>query len=124
MITLTDVELEIMRVLWDSETPLTGAEIIDVSPVSKSWKDSSIHIIMRSLQRKNAVDVIGRKATATNNARIYAPLLTPEEYSTMQVNKVNVDVPEFFAAFMKGKSLDSKTKRELLALIDEMDEQK
>jgi predicted transcriptional regulator len=42
---LTDKEMEIMAVLWESETAMTATEIIEVSN-NRTWKESSIYIII------------------------------------------------------------------------------
>lgn len=49
---LTKSELEIIEVLWNAKRPLTGTEIVQLSPKDKSWKDSSIHILINSLLKK------------------------------------------------------------------------
>lgn len=48
---LTKNEIEIMEVLWSEQRPLTRTEIVNLS-VDKSWKDSSIHILLNSLLKK------------------------------------------------------------------------
>lgn len=40
-----------MEVLWSEQRPLTRTEIVNLS-VDKSWKDSSIHILLNSLLKK------------------------------------------------------------------------
>ena len=77
---LTAIELQVMILLWIIKVPLTSAEIIAAS-YNRTWKDSSIHIIMRSLLRKGAVVLSSPKPTGTNNARSYIPAFSFEEYA-------------------------------------------
>ena len=48
-IRLTKSEREIMDVLWEKREALTSSEIIK-SSINKSWKDTSIHLLLRVLQ--------------------------------------------------------------------------
>ena len=50
----TKSELEIMNVLWQANRPLSRSEILTLS-TSKTWKDSSIHILLNGLLNKNAI---------------------------------------------------------------------
>ena len=59
---LTNSEREIMQVLWKSEKPLTASGIIAASP-NKEWKNSSVHLLIKSLLDKDLVEVAGFKPT-------------------------------------------------------------
>lgn len=54
--TLTRKELEMMTVLWQSETALTASEILKAS-TNRTWKDKSLHILINSLLQKNLIVV-------------------------------------------------------------------
>lgn len=58
--TLTKKELEMMNVLWQSETALTASEILKAS-TNRTWKDKSLHILINSLLKKNLIVVDGFK---------------------------------------------------------------
>lgn len=45
--TLTKKEVEMMTVLWRSETALTASEILKAS-TDRTWKDKSLHILINS----------------------------------------------------------------------------
>lgn len=59
-IRLTKSEREIMDVLWEKREALTSSEIIK-SSINKSWKDTSIHLLLRVLLKKNIIEVAGFK---------------------------------------------------------------
>ena len=48
---LTKSELEIMDVMWASEVPLSRSDLLERSE-EKSWKDSSVHILLNGLLQK------------------------------------------------------------------------
>lgn len=77
--TLTKKELEMMNVLWQSETALTASEILKAS-TNRTWKDKSLHILINSLLKKNLIVVDGfkkwRKYTPDLLNRLYLRLTT------------------------------------------------
>lgn len=61
---LTKSELEIMDVLWAAKTPLSRSDLLERSD-EKSWKDSSVHILLNGLLQKGAI----REAGFVNEAK-------------------------------------------------------
>ena len=80
---LTKNEQEIMELLWEENRPLSRSEITELS-VNRSWKKSSIHILLNSLLEKEAIKVDGFVRTGKNYGRTYTSAISPEEYHVMQ----------------------------------------
>lgn len=78
-IRLTKSEREIMNVLWDKGEALTSFEIIKFSS-NKSWKDSSIQLLLRALLKKNIIEVEGLKKTTRNYARAFKATISQYDY--------------------------------------------
>ena len=76
---LTKSEMQIMVVLWASDTPLSRADLLERSE-DKSWKDSSVHILLNGLLRKGAIREVGFVKRSKTYGRTFAPTLTREEY--------------------------------------------
>ena len=76
---LTKSEMQIMDVLWASDTPLSRADLLERSE-DKSWKDSSVHILLNGLLRKGAIREVGFVKRSKTYGRTFAPTLTREEY--------------------------------------------
>lgn len=76
---LTKCELQVMDVLWSAEKPLSRAELLSRSE-EKTWKDSSVHILLNSLLRKNAIREVGIVKCSKTFGRTFAPALSREEY--------------------------------------------
>ena len=72
---LSDAELEIMRVLWSHNTPLTSNEIFNEIGTSRSWKLASLMTVLARMAEKEAVYC--DRSTRTN---YYTALVTEEEY--------------------------------------------
>ena len=96
---LTGNELEIMDVLWTAERALSCGELIDLS-VDKSWKSSSVHILLNSMLKKGAIREAGFARCGKTCGRTYAAALSVEEYyvSTLDSTKLAPDTVKFFTA--------------------------
>lgn len=121
---LTKNEKEIMDLLWIEERPLTRMEIIEMS-VNKSWKSSSIHILLNQLLDKDAIKVEGYVRTGKNFGRTYTYNLTEQEYQANMFKDgvvYNSDkklaIVEFITTMLKGEKLDAQTAEQLKLAID------
>ena len=76
---LTKSEMQIMDVLWAADTPLSRADLLDRSE-NKSWKDSSVHILLNGLLKKGAIKEVGFVKRSKTYGRTFSPTLTREEY--------------------------------------------
>lgn len=76
---LTRSEMEIMEMLWQSKKPLSRADILEW-PGPKSWKDSSIHILLNGLLSKDAIREAGFVKRSKTYGRTFLPTMTREEY--------------------------------------------
>lgn len=96
---LTKNELEIMDVLWENERPLSRGELMDLS-TDKSWKNSSVHILLNSMLKKGAIKEAGFARCGKTCGRTYAAALSVEEYyiSTLSSTKARPDPVKFISA--------------------------
>ena len=76
---LTRSEMEIMDVLWGAAVPLSRADLLAHSQ-EKTWKDSSIHILLNGLLQKGAIREAGFVKRSKTYGRTFEPTLTREEY--------------------------------------------
>lgn len=76
---LTKSELQIMDVLWESKSALSRSDLL-ASSEDKSWKDSSVHILLNGLLRKGAIREAGQVKRSKTYGRTFLPTLTREEY--------------------------------------------
>ena len=81
---LTKSEMEIMEVLWNEGKALTTSEIVQKS-IEKEWKDSSVHLLIKSLMDKGVIKVEGFKKTTKNYARTFIPVKNREEFLVGQI---------------------------------------
>lgn len=90
---LTKSEMQIMDVLWESETPLSRSDLLERS-AEKTWKDSSVHILLNGLLGKAAIKEVGFVKRSKTYGRTFSPALSREEYFARTVFSHNCK-PDF-----------------------------
>ena len=116
---LTKSEMEIMEVLWDEGKALTTSEIIQRSKEKeKEWKDSSVHLLIKSLMNKDVIKVEGFKKTTKNYARTFVPVETREQFLVGQIidDKTPAEDKKRIYSYIIGKESDP----ELINYIEEL----
>ena len=103
---LTKSELEIMDVLWNAGEPLSRADLLECSE-EKSWKDSSVHILLNGLLQKKAIREAGFVKRSKTYGRTFAPTLTREEYfaTTIYSHPHKPEIVGLFAALLKREDI-------------------
>lgn len=77
-------EHEVMQLLWEVDRPLSKTEIVELS-VNKSWKPSTIHLLLNSLLDKGGIEVDGFTRTGRNFGRTFSAAITEEAYAAQQI---------------------------------------
>ena len=78
----TEAEWKIMEVLWDS-APRTMSEITKALEPSTGWTRHTVITLLKRMQEKGTVAV-----DESGDVKTYTPLLTQEEASKEQTNKL------------------------------------
>ncbi|TWH81456.1 BlaI/MecI/CopY family transcriptional regulator [Sedimentibacter saalensis] len=122
---LTKNEQEIMDLLWSQDKALSRSEIIELS-TERSWKKSSIHILLNSLLEKGAIKVEGFVKTGKNYGRTYSAAVTQEEYQIMQfkqganyLKSKSSAITGLVSALVQNEDIDSETLDKLEAILKE-----
>lgn len=76
---LTKSEKQIMDLLWSVDEPLSCTEIVEMSG-DKTWKDSYVHSLIKSLMKKDVVEIAAFELISRSYARKFVPKLTKEEF--------------------------------------------
>lgn len=116
---LTKSEMEIMDVLWDSDKPMSRADLLERSE-AKTWKDSSVHILLNGLLQKGAIHEAGLVKRSKTYGRVFSPSMTREEYfaATIFSHRCKPDIVGLFKALLCREDItkeDLETIRGLLA---------
>ena len=115
---LTKSELEVMNVLWSEGRPLSRNDIITLS-VDKSWKDSSIHILLNGLLKKEAIKEAGFIKCGKTYGRLYEANISCEEYYATNVlaHGGKAVLPVLFSALINSDNLTGEMVSELEAML-------
>ena len=115
---LTKSEMQIMDVLWASDVPLSRADLLERSE-EKSWKDSSVHILLNGLLRKGAIREAGFVKRSKTYGRTFTPALTREEYfaATIFSHKHQPKILGLFEALLQRKDITDEQLQKIEELV-------
>ncbi len=114
---LTKSEMEIMDVLWGADKPLSRADLLSRSE-EKTWKDSSVHILLNSLLQKGAITEAGLVRRSKTYGRVFAPTMTREEYFAMTIfsHRHKPDIVGLIAALLQREDITPEQRAQIAEL--------
>ncbi len=117
---LTRSEMEIMDVLWEAKTPLSRADLLAQSQ-AKTWKDSSVHILLNGLLQKNAIREAGFVKRSKTYGRTFIPTLTREEYfaTTIFSHRCKPEIVGLFAALLRRDDITPEQLTQISSLVQQ-----
>lgn len=103
---LTRSEMEIMDVMWESGVPMSRADLLARSE-EKTWKDSSVHILLNGLLQKGAIQEAGLVKRIKTYGRVFVPTMTREEYfaNTIFCHRHKPEIVGLFAALLHREEI-------------------
>lgn len=115
---LTKSEMEIMDVLWAADGPLSRSDLLERSE-EKTWKDSSVHILLNGLLQKNAIREAGYVKRSKTYGRTFLPTLTREEYfaTTIFSHRHKPQIVGLFAALLERPDITSADIEQIEVLV-------
>ena len=115
---LTRSEMEIMDVMWESRVPMSRADLLARSE-EKTWKDSSVHILLNGLLQKGAIQEAGLVKRSKTYGRVFSPTLTREQYfaNTVFCHRHKPQVVGLFAALLEREEVTASDLKQLAELI-------
>ena len=116
-----DAELEIMKVIWKADEPVTSLDI-GKEVEDKGWKKTTIATFLTRLVEKGALS-----ADKQGKLYYYTPLITEKEYRKSQTKNhiktlYNGSVREFAVSFFEEQKLSDKDIQELKAIFEDKEE--
>jgi len=117
---LTRSELEVMNVIWRADRPVSRNDILDLSE-NRSWKESSIHILLNGLLKKEAIREDGFVRCGKTFGRLFSANITCEDYYAEEVFSAGSkeSIPVLFSALVRRDDLDMELVDELEAILNE-----
>lgn len=117
---LTKSEMEIMDVLWAAEKPLSRSDLLERSE-EKTWKDSSVHILLNGLLQKKAIREAGMVKRSKTYGRTFVPTLSREQYfaTTIFSHRHKPEIVGLFAALLQREDITEEQMHAIAGLIAE-----
>jgi predicted transcriptional regulator len=117
---LTKSEMEIMDVFWNVQSPLSRSDLLGHGE-EKSWKDSSVHILLNGLLQKGAIREVGFVRRSKTYGRTFMPTITREEYfaATIFSHRYQPNLIGLFSALLNRPEVDRSTLDHVRILLDE-----
>ena len=115
---LTKSEMEIMDVLWEAGKPLSRSDLLAHSE-EKTWKDSSVHILINGLLKKKAIREAGMVKRSKTYGRTFEPTLTREEYfaATIFCHRHKPQIVGLFEALLKRQDITAEDLEKISELV-------
>ena len=116
---LTKSEMQIMDVLWASDKPLSRADLLERSE-EKSWKDSSVHILLNGLLHKGAIREVGFVKRSKTYGRTFTPTMTREEYfaATIFSHRYKPQIVGLIEALLQREDITQEQMEQIRVLVN------
>ena len=116
---LTKSEMEIMDVFWNTQVPLSRSDLLGRGE-EKTWKDSSVHILLNGLLQKGAICEVGFVRRNKTYGRTFLPTLSREEYfaSTVFCHRYKPDMKGLMEALLRRPEADPSVVEHLRELLN------
>lgn len=120
IIQLTEREEQVMDFMWEYGKPVTSNDILELC-TNRTWKDSYLQIMLRSLRKKGAIESCGRVLYNTQYAQLLQPTLSKEQYYLQLAYKRGVDRKSFIQlAVSLAHDMEPEETDSLLASLSEI----
>lgn len=119
---ITNKEMEILYVLWESSEPLTVVQICEFAQkIGKSLKQNTVQATINKLVEKNLVMVSHIIQPNKVLARAFKPCADRDQVSVLMLKEVmgiNSDkIPKFLATLIENEKMSDETINELETII-------
>lgn len=116
---LTKSEMQIMDVLWDTGEPMSRSDLLQATE-AKSWKDSSVHILLNGLLAKEAIREAGIVKRTKTYGRTFLPTLTREQYfaRTIYCHRCKPEMVGLFEELLKRPEATDEVLNQLVKMIE------
>lgn len=117
---LTRSEMEIMDVLWEAQVPLSRSDLLDRS-AEKTWKDSSVHILLNGMLQKNVIREAGFVKRSKTYGRTFVPTMTREEYfaTTVYSHRHKPDIVGLIDALLQREDITEEEMARIKTIVNE-----
>lgn len=115
---LTKSEYEVMKILWDSGTPMLKQDILKISNQYK-WNDNYLKKMLTVLFKKGAIKSVGVVRVGKVDSRLYVPTMSEDEYN---ISKYPVQSMNTIASLIDKlyKDSDDSKREEVISKLEDL----
>lgn len=120
-LSLTKREMDVMTILWESNTPLVASEI---TKMDDSLNINTVQAVIRKLLDKKYIEVADIVYSGTVLTRSYRPTLSKKEMTVQRFigqfqENDKVSIPNLVTTLLKHEKNEQKVIEELEAMLEE-----
>lgn len=117
---ISESEMQIMKIIWEMDEPISTSNILEKLPKENSWKTTTVMTLLIRLVDKGILKV--KKIGKLNH---YFAKVTEDKYKAAQTNMFledmyNGSVKNFMATLYNNKNISKEDISELKKWIDEV----
>lgn len=119
---LTEREMDVMRILWESKNPLVAS---DITKINESLSNNTVQAVVRKLLEKGYIKVADIVYSGTVLTRSYTPTISKKELMVQQFvsqfrkEEVDVPIPGLVATLLKHEKNEKEVIEQLEELLEE-----
>lgn len=115
---ITNSELEVMKLLWNKEGPVTSAFIVSTLELKQNWNKSTVLTLITRLVEKGAIRIEGKQSRSF----CYVPVVSEKEYTKDETRHFiqrlyGGRVRKLFAALCEDEELDEEEVEKLRQIL-------
>ena len=120
-INISDAELEVMKVIWYENRPITSLDIVEAFE-NKGWKKTTIGTFLTRLVEKGALS-----AEKQGKLYYYTPLISQKDYRKSQTKNLisslyGGSIKDFAVSLFEEQSISDEELKELKAIFVDREE--
>lgn len=120
-INISDAELEVMKVIWNENRPITSLDIVE-SFENKGWKKTTIGTFLTRLVEKGALS-----AEKQGKLYYYTPVISQKDYRKSQTKNLisslyGGSIKDFAVSLFEEQSISDEELKELRAIFVDKEE--
>lgn len=115
---ITNSELEVMKLLWNKEGPVTSAFIVNTLESTQKWNKSTVLTLITRLAEKGAIRIDGKQSRSF----CYVPIVSEKEFTKDETRHFiqrlyGGRVRKLFAALCEDEELDEEEVEKLRQIL-------
>ena len=127
-ISLSDTEMDILKILWEANHALSRPEILERLD-KQDWNPNSIHQVLNSMMKKDVLKVDGLTLCGKIYGRTYAPTMSQAEFLARRIEEATGNMSGdqrllgVFASLIEHDDISAETVSRLEAMLQKRKEE-